>query len=83
MVTLNTEEDDRVMADLFGFGYIIDDGVDNLILLEGQHIESMPVQPHRSLKAARSRRFVNLQQVLLLVDLQEGTDVVRLGEQQT
>lgn len=43
----------------------------------------MLVVAHRSLEAARTRRLVDLQQLLVLVDLEERTHIVRLGDEQT
>lgn len=70
------------MRVLLSFQDASDDRLDDLLMLEGQNIEAVSVGPHGLLVTTCPGRFVDLHCLLIFVDLQEGTDVVWLRQEQ-
>ncbi len=80
--TFGPKDNDGVMSVLRGYD-CTDNRINDLVLVEGELIELMPIESHWFLEASWTRWLVYLNHLLLLVYFKEGTDIMWLCDKQT
>lgn len=78
--TFDPIKDYGVMRSFFGFEDAAYNRFDDGFLVEGNSVEFVAIAAHRAFVAASARGFIYLNEPLVLVDFEEGTDEMRLGE---